>query len=610
MAPRTRNKKTEEESLPMEQIMGQEINEQQTTELEDIIEMDNMEETKEKEYMDTFVTEEITKHEVVLGEQAREINSLKNDKDSLEREIENMRRKMELQVKLFQEQMDDMKEVLSQKEENRKRDTNTSEIAELIERMTHIPKIQYLTEINKQKVELFLCEYNAAKRVSKNLHIQDYILGDAKNILRAKTPELEEDAVLEELEDYLTRLNRYKGNKLRTMLKSNLKWPETKGATLEEKTEIFFNKLNGIISEVGIVGEKYKLVQKDVAYIIINKIPNELLIRKDDIKDDPSLQQLEKLKSLIISKCDTMRRIVQETAPLRKNKIHRIFEVEEDRNTKGEQEETPNWVYRIQQQYKPNNIPQNGLQRNVPSHAIVPNNRKFENRFGNNQGVQTNSRLVCDNCDEPGHAWQFCGKPLDMEKIRDATKRRFLQRREAFYRNNPNNNSPRPNQYNQPLRQNQFNQPPRPNQFPNRWRPRNQYPMERIQVLKENENNCKKVDLEVFDLANGRFTPVKGLLDSGTRLNVAPEALLKYKIRDEQMDREVRFKVPTGQTVQATRAAYLRLQLKYNGNVLDLGHCKFFFIPNFDELLIGDLTMRHFRISPLNAVEHVLNQNE
>ena len=587
MAPKTRGKKVEEES--MEDQSGPQLGEQNSLEVDSSNRENN--ETKlltieETEFDDNYIADGFTKHEIELGTQAREIADLKTDKEKLESELEKMRLKMNNQEETFQEQMEEMRNMFNKRNEvsNIGESNNGNVLDKLISKIAGAPKIQHLTEINKEKVELFLCEFRASKRANENIFIQDYILGDAKNILKANVPLLDEESVLIELEDYLDRLNKYKGNKLRTMLKSNLKWPITKTATLEEKTEIFFNTLNGIISELGIVGEKYKLVKKDVAYIVISKLPNELLIRKDDIKDDPELQNLNKLKELVISKCDTMRRIIQETAPLRKNKINRIFETAEENSEKDLNTEIPNWVNRIQQNHNQQLI----MQRNAN------NAQKATNNYIRNNNSNRNN-LVCDNCQVAGHAWQFCYKPLDMEKIRMKTKERFIQRRNNFNRTNMNFQRNRVFQNNPGYLQRQFG---------------NNQRIEKIQVLKENVENCKKINLEIFDANTSKYIPVQGLLDSGTRLNVAPISLLKYKIRDEPMTREVLFKVPTGQTVKATQAAYLKLQLKYNGGILDLGNCKCFFIPNFNELLIGDLTMRHFNISPLNAVENVLKQNQ
>ena len=301
MGPKTRGKKAEEES--MEDQSGPQLGEQNSPEVDSNIRENN--ETKlltieETEFDDNYIADGFTKHEIELGTQAREIADLKTNKEKLESELEKMRLKMNNQVEIFEKQMEEMRNMFNRRNEvsNIGESSNGNVLDKLVSKIAGAPKIHHLTKINKEKVELFLCEFRASKRANENIFIQDYILGEAKNILKANVPLLDEESVLIELEDYLNRLNKYKGNKLRTMLKSNLKWPISKTATLEEKTEIFFNTLNGIISELGIVGEKYKLVKKDVAYIVISKLPNELLIRKDDIKDDPELQNLNKLKEL------------------------------------------------------------------------------------------------------------------------------------------------------------------------------------------------------------------------------------------------------------------------------------------------------------------------
>ena len=90
-----------------------------------------------------------------------------------------------------------------------------------------------------------------------------------------------------------------------------------------------------------------------------------------------------------------MRRIIQETASLRKNKINRIFETNEEDPEKDSTNEIPNWVNRIQQNHNQQQIIQRNM--NNTTNDSRPNTN-YNNSFRNNN-------LVCDSCDVPGHAW-------------------------------------------------------------------------------------------------------------------------------------------------------------------------------------------------------------
>ena len=465
-------------------------------------------------------------------------------------------------------------------------------------------KVTHLNELTKPTVERFLQEFKTAYRRDTTILAADYIFEEARVMICSKTDINDNDEVLLYLNDYLQKITAFGRKQPILLIKDKLRWPAAVDLTLEEKVEKFFNKLTALMQEAGDAANTPS-IRKKIVKLAIKKLPVAFFIDKEDLDLEPELYYISKLRRRCVERIGVVRKqqgmksttIKEKRVSVSTSRVHeQDYEYEEAKylgkpNVRNQaQQVRQNWQQLFQPPQKP--------QRDIPPQRYA---QPRQHNAQNDPRPQQTRVKKCWNCDQPGHHWTYCTVPLDVEKVKQA-KDQFEQMKKDNNRVCFANNFSK--QHCDNMKPEKAQKAPVPADNGGQLSANEATKNGLVHRLKSGGNQgYQEMAIEVYSETHAQFITVDGVLDSGTRLNVASMSLFKYCVEELQLIQEKLFSTPTGQVISAEKYGILRLRLRTPQGQLSLGRCRVFFMGGtWRELLIGDNTLKHFGISPKTAV--------
>ena len=352
---------------------------------------------------------------------------------------------------------------------------------------------------------------------------------------------------------------------------------------------------------------KTSSILKKIVKLAIKKLPESFFIDKEDLDLEPELYDLAKLQRRCVERIGVVRKQQVGKTPIKRKDITARLQDGIIQRQENIQQDTPQQLAGVRRYAAPQQRVWSGAAQNQRVYQQQDQQKPVQRQFQQLQQQQIPQQQrqrrmrVCWNCDQPGHHWMYCNRPIDTEKIKQA-KERLEQDKMANtrvrYINSFPKNVPKP-AAKEGMSNSEKDMPERTTntqseEIKDAW----------VHRLKSGTNQgYQEVVIEVYSESHAQFVTVPGVLDSGTRLNVAPIDMFKYCVEELPMSQEKFFCTPTGQLISAEKYGILKLRLKTQQGQLSLGTCRVFFMGGtWRELLIVDNTLKHLGTSPKTAV--------
>ena len=432
-------------------------------------------------------------------------------------------------------------------------------------------KITKLTELKKKPVQLFLQEFRIAKRLIPQFQIDEVIFGDAlERMMFAEVNIDEELEVIKYLKDFVKEQQEYEINKPYQVVKDKLKWPKDEDLSLEEQLSRFFEKLVELTKESQKAGTLNKKIKKHIIFNLLEVIPKEFEVDKEDFLQNSDLYEFDSFKELLKSRVNMARKAINRG---RKSK-HKVRTCEIDESLS---------VNRVD----PRNA-QPSNQRGNPQNWRYNNQPIDKNNIRNTQ-AEVGIVGACWNCGRTGHEARQCQLPKtnrfyeNLRKFREARDQRLqgvgnqqLPNQRVLYNNrNINPNKPR--------------------------------------VFRVKTSNA--ITTQIMLKTDKGWVNTPGCLDSGARVNVAPVSLLKYATDQQDIRKPTYFKLPDGTHAQPIKTGKIELQVKLNDDIVfPMGEVQCYLMDGkgkgWNEILIGELTLKYFNLMPEQAMMKEVTTSE
>ena len=480
------------------------------------------------------------------------------------------------------------------------------------------PKIDKLEDLEPLNVRSFIHQIEVARTEGQPVRVPKYLKGKALQMLQAKKVNCTIDSmVLAALRDILEEDSKTLLNKPTLIVKDQLTWDTSTTLSVEKKCRKFFDDLELLTKESRAAGVlAHGLTKERVIVAAVKKLPKELCILPDDVRDDHSLLEITALRKHVESRLDMLRnaRFHKQQQNYRRANQNTVDNFTEPYSpTYAYDAERTNYNYTPTDSYAQHqDIPSYGSYAQDPvespskTYSIAWLREFLQPEYEppmvcavNAEPRRMNSPQ-CWNCHQYGHVAAECTLP---------PQPRLKENIEAFRRYNAR----RPRQTYQP-REAPREEPPQQPQPPPPQEPQHQpqpQQQRKPRILALDSGNKEEARLEIY--GHQSWTPVAGCLDSGSDGNVAPESL-KHFARDlRPITDNIYYRLPNQIRLQPIATGVMSIRVNYRGSLYNLGTLPFDFMPsnlNWTQVLIGRPALRKHKLLPENNVPKNLNKIE
>ena len=436
-------------------------------------------------------------------------------------------------------------------------------------------KIDRLETLGLEDVQTFLHQVTCARQIGEPVCVAGFVAKKALTKLRAKCGDTTDDEkVLRALREVVREERKAFIHKPVVVVKETLKWSTDKELTNTQRNNQFFDDLLLLTREAELAGKfDNHLIKERVLIEAVNKLPVDLGVRAEDVRDDTNLHDIEELRKFVENRLGLLTR---PNNPRAYRKLNNVDANEQDGYNGYE--------------------PEQGEDEDVNLYGI---SRVGQGPYRPQQPYQPRQYrpVYCYNCSQHGHTLQECTLP---------TQPGLLENLKAHIQRNgrlptgppapqPPPAPPQPIQQAQP----QTQKPRQQNQQPNR-RPGLYLPIWRVGTSEQ-----RPATIELF--SGTGWTQVNGCLDSGADGNVAPVSFAKYSTGTWKMDPPMTYELPDGTQYKAHLRGRLTARVLTDNGAFDLGMVPFHFIedPKWTQLLFGRPTLARHKITPEQAIQHI-----